>query len=300
MQFSSRQYRDYTDLEKMRRFLIRARTRLGHSSGYFHVGDLLWRLFSNGWFQPKRDIRLWFDTAENLVGFGWYYSRFQAIDVQVFPHNIALTQEILAWGESCLLAKTNGNGRKQITTSALETDSERIALLTDMGYEQQETCYAHYLRPLPDALPNPQLPTGFTIRDFSDEEVAAKVAVYRAAFASSEMTEAIYEGVRQAPGYIPELDLVVVAPDGRFASFCICWLDPVNRIGEFQPVGTHPDFRQQGLAKAVMTAGMQRMKAFGAEQALVITTNDYPVARSLYESLDFQTAVCDFGYMKQL
>ena len=113
MQFSSRFYRDYTDLEQMRRFIIRARARLGHLSGYFHVGDLLWRMFSNGWFEPKRDIRLWFDGTKTLVGFAWYYSRFQAVDVQICPPNSALEQEMLVWAQSCVLAATNGDGRKQ-------------------------------------------------------------------------------------------------------------------------------------------------------------------------------------------
>ena len=300
MQFSSRLYRDYTDLEQMRRFLIRARTRLGHLSGYFHVGDLLWRMFSNGWFQPKQDIRLWFDNTDSLVGFAWYYSRFQALDMQVFPRNLALEQEMLAWAESGLRAALNGNGRKQLLTSALETDHERIALLTELGYQRQEKFYLHYLRGLPPSMLFPQLPAGFTIREVTDEDIAAKVALHRAAFEPSQMSEYIYRGLRQAPGYIPELDLVAVAPDGRFASFCICWMDPVNRIGEFEPVGTHPDFRRQGLAKAVLWAGLQRMKAFGADQTLVLTPGHNQAAQKLYESLGFRAANREFDYLKQL
>ncbi|MCB8942945.1 MAG: GNAT family N-acetyltransferase [Ardenticatenaceae bacterium] len=299
MQFSSRLYRDYTDLEQMRRFLIRARARQGHLGGYFHVGDLLWRMFSNGWFRPKQDIRLWFDSTETLVGFAWYDGRSHALDIQAFPRHTALEQEMLAWGESCLLAGTNGNGRKQLITPALDSDSERIALLTEMGYERQKQFYYHYLRPLPPNSLTPQLPPGFTLRHLNDEDVPAKVALHRAAFHPSPMTEEIYTGVRQAPGYIPELDLVVVAPDGRFAAFCICWMDPVNRIGEFEPVGTHPDFQKQGLAQSVMTAGLQRMQAFGADQALVLTPGSNQAAQALYQSLTFKAAARDFDYMKQ-
>ena len=300
MQFSSRLYRDYTDLEKMRRFLIQARGRLGHLSGYFHVGDLLWRMFSDGWFQPKQDIRLWFDGADHLVGFAWYYSRDQSLDVQIFPQNAALAKEMYAWGESCLLAEANGNGHKRLTAGAIETDSQRIALLTDMGYEKQENFYIHYLRPLSSALSPHQLPPDFTICHLNDGDVAAKVDLQRAAFRSSQMTEKIYRGVRQAPGYIPELDLAVVTPDGRFAAFCVCWLDPVNRIGEFEPVGTHPDFQRQGLASAVIIAGMQRLQAFGANQAFVLSQGDNQAANALYQSLGFQAAMRDYDYTKQL
>jgi ribosomal protein S18 acetylase RimI-like enzyme len=114
------------------------------------------------------------------------------------------------------------------------------------------------------------------------------------------MTVPIYEGLRQAPGYLPELDLVVVAPDGRFAAFCLCWLDPVNRIGEFEPVGTHPDFRRRGLAQAVQMAGWQRMKAFGAQQVLVMTPSHNEAAIALYTSLNFKIANREYDYTKIL
>ena len=300
MQFSSRLYQNYTDLEQMRRFLIRARARLGHKSGYFHIGDLLWRMFSNGWFRPKQDIRLWFDGPDHLVGFAWYYRKFHAIDLQVFPRSSALEQEMLAWAETYVKTSTNGNGRQQLFTNALETDGDRMALLTQLGYERQETFYYHFLRSLPALLPLPQLAPGFTIRHVTDEDIASKVMAHRAAFHPSQMTEQIYKGLRQAPGYIPELDLAVEGPDGRLAAFCLCWIDPVNRIGEFEPVGTHPDFRRQGLARAVLLAGLQRMKAFGAEEVLVLSHGANQAARALYESLDFKILNREYDYMKQL
>jgi len=43
------------------------------------------------------------------------------------------------------------------------------------------------------------------------------------------------------------LDLVAVAPDGAFTSFCIAWFDEQNRIGMFERVGTHPAHSQRGL-----------------------------------------------------
>jgi ribosomal protein S18 acetylase RimI-like enzyme len=76
-------------------------------------------------------------------------------------------------------------------------------------------------------------------------------------------------------------------------------MDPVNRIGEFEPVGTHPDFRRQGLAKAAVGAGMQRMKAFGADQAFVLTQSHNRAAKALYESLGFRAVNREFDYVKQ-
>jgi len=73
----------------------------------------------------------------------------------------------------------------------------------------------------------------------------------------------------QTPGYEVENELVVVAPDGRFAAFTVIWFDPISRSGLFEPVGCHGDFRRQGLSTAIMYEGMKRMKAAGMETASV-------------------------------
>ena len=46
---------------------------------------------------------------------------------------------------------------------------------------------------------------------------------------------------------------------------------PEIGVGQFEPVGTHPDHRRRGLASAVMAAGMDWMWARGLRQAFVGT-----------------------------
>jgi len=82
-------------------------------------------------------------------------------------------------------------------------------------------------------------------------------------------------------------DLLVVAPDGTFAAFCIAWYDPFNRAGKFEPVGTHSRHRRRGLGKAVLLAGMRLMKALGAATAIVEGRGDNAAANRLYGSLGF-------------
>ena len=53
------------------------------------------------------------------------------------------------------------------------------------------------------------------------------------------------------------------SPDGRGASACTIWFDPVNAVGLFEPVATHPDFQGKGLGKAVMAEGLRCMKVAG-------------------------------------
>jgi predicted N-acetyltransferase YhbS len=75
--------------------------------------------------------------------------------------------------------------------------------------------------------------------------------------------------LQNAPDYRPELDLYVVAPDGEFASFCIAWWDEGNHIAMLEPVGTVPEHRRKGLARAVVLEAIRRVAALGAEQVFV-------------------------------
>src|SRR5206468_2218062 len=79
----------------------------------------------------------------------------------------------------------------------------------------------------------------------------------------------------QHPGYIRELNPVVVAPDGSLAAYCIGWPDAVNKVGEIEPLGTRPAYSSLGLARAIIVEVLRRMRAHGMETALVyVSTNN--------------------------
>ena len=56
-----------------------------------------------------------------------------------------------------------------------------------------------------------------------------------------------YARLMRLPGYERDLDVVAVAPDGVIAAYVNGWTDPLNRIGDFGPVGARPAYRRQGL-----------------------------------------------------
>ena len=62
----------------------------------------------------------------------------------------------------------------------------------------------------------------------------------------------------------------------------------MNRVGLFEPVGTHPDFQRKGLGKAVMLEALRRLQKQGMEQAIVCTAHDNAAALRLYTSIGFE------------
>lgn len=106
--------------------------------------------------------------------------------------------------------------------------------------------------------------------------------------------------------YDPQLDLMVMAPDGTPAAGCVCWENPVNRVGLFEPVGTHPQFRRRGLATALMFHGLQRLRERGMRAALVIgahpgneeNSTEFTSSRFVYEAVGFQLLRRTYIYHK--
>ena len=88
------------------------------------------------------------------------------------------------------------------------------------------------------------------------------------------------------------------SPDGRGASACTIWFDPVNAVGLFGPVATHPDFPGRCLGKAVMAEGLRRMKAAGMQRAIVGFDPNNVAARALYTSMGFR-ASCYFAVARK-
>jgi ribosomal protein S18 acetylase RimI-like enzyme len=114
------------------------------------------------------------------------------------------------------------------------------------------------------------------------------------------MTEAKHRAVMASPTYRPELDLIVEAPGGSVAAYCIVWLDEVNAHGVFEPVGCHSAHRQRGLTKAVMYEGMRRLREMSAVTASVLSDPSEVAANRLYASVGFTALDINRYWVKSL
>jgi ribosomal protein S18 acetylase RimI-like enzyme len=104
----------------------------------------------------------------------------------------------------------------------------------------------------------------------------------------------------ESPGYAPERELVIQAPDGTFVAFTVVWFDHLNRTGLFEPVGTHQDHRRRGFGRAIVMYGMQQMAAAGMEFATVSHSGRNEAARGLYQACGFKPWYLQDGYTKHV
>lgn len=85
--------------------------------------------------------------------------------------------------------------------------------------------------------------------------------------------------------YDPWLDLAIETTDGRVAGYSLYWHDPVTKVGLVEPVRVEQPFQRLGLARSMLTAGIERLAARGAARVKVSFETD--AAGALYQGLGF-------------
>jgi ribosomal protein S18 acetylase RimI-like enzyme len=94
--------------------------------------------------------------------------------------------------------------------------------------------------------------------------------------------------------YDPALDLAVRDSDGRTAGYALFWFDPVTRVGLVEPMRVEDAYQRRGLARALLTEGLERLARRGAQRLKVGYSTD--AARALYEGVGFRTTTLSHAY----
>ncbi|MGQ4268825.1 GNAT family N-acetyltransferase [Nocardiopsis changdeensis] len=254
---------------------------------WFSDGDLVaW-----GWAQLPRRARLSDGTVKEVTG--------AYLAHQVHPDHAGLLDEVIDWFDatapglerSVLPCALDGAALERWAAHGYGTDPDAL------GDEGSWTQFNQ--RDLTD-IERPELPDGFRFRTADEAGAEAAVQAHLDAWRPSGYSIEAYEGVRATAAYRGDLHVLVEAPDGTMASSGIMWFDEVNRTVEFEPVGTHPDYRRLGLGRAMLLHGMGLAKEAGAVHATVacLGAPGHPSARGLYYSVGFHKFTWDAPLVK--
>jgi mycothiol synthase len=287
-----RLYETEADLRAMLEMLMEARSRT-EEWHYAHVGELLF----NFWMvachlNPKEHIRLWHD-GDKLVGYA-ILGEDPAFDVQVLPEYEwrGIETEAIGWTERRLAELRQQDSPRwsgHLVSGARQDAAERIAFLEQHGFQPgSEFSEVNMLCPLDGPIPEAVIPAGCQVRAVEMSDIPDRAAVQREVWQPwtvGNVSDDDYAAFMRLPGYHRDLDIVAVAPDGVIAAYVNGWIDPVNRIGDFGPVGARPAYRRQGLTRAVLLECSRRMQAYGMNRASVSTGVSNTPALRLYESV---------------
>ena len=256
--------------------------------------------------------RFWFD-GERLAAWGWAHlpcrvplsdGAFAEVETanltwQTHPDRLDLLNEILGWYDEA----AGGADRLLIVQSA-DVEAQTIAAAHGYEFDAEDgsddgSWHQFNARELTD-LPDPTLPEGFRFLTAADVSAADAVKAHQDAWRRSSLTEAAFKRVRQTWPYRADLHPLIQAPDGTLAATAIIWFDEKTQTAEFEPVGTHADFRRRGLAATLQIHGMHLARAAGAKRMFVacVAAASRPAARNLYLGVGFRELSHDVPQIK--
>ena len=303
---TSRLYETEQDLEQMQGLLMEGRSRT-NDWHYAHVGELMWGFFMvTCHLNPQETIRLWHDNQGKLVAYA-ILGEDPSFDCQVLPEVewSGIEAEAMAWAETRISELRKRDPQKWsggLVSGARQDDAKRIAFLEQHGFRRGEYAEVNMLRSLDEPIPESTLPTGCQVRAVSDAgEISNRAAAQREVWhpwTVGNVSDDDYARFMRLPGYHRDLDVVAVAPDGVIAAYVNGWIDPVNRIGDFGPVGARLAYRRQGLTRAVLLECLRRMQARGMDRVCISTGVSNTPALRLYESIGFKIVNKYLDYVK--
>lgn len=279
MKLTMRNYRYDADYERIREFLREVFVINDYWEKSWHVNRFdYWRwhgIQNMGHGQLETDVFIW-ETADGRIAAVLNREAPGSVWLQIHPdfHSSELEEQMIATAAKHLTVPTD-NGQQRHHVWVEQDDHLRLDILKRFGYSKSHRVEYERRRTLAAPIVDAPVADGYAIRSLAEtDDLEARSWVSWRAFHPNEPDEAYqgwewYNNIQKAPLYRRDLDLVAATPDGKFAAFSTVWFDEVTRSGVFEPVGTDPDHQRRGLARAVMTEGLRRLKQLGAQFAYV-------------------------------
>jgi GNAT superfamily N-acetyltransferase len=256
-----------------------------------------------------RDIRLWEEVKDTALR---QIKRIVGLVNQEAPSHFFiqidstysfLERDMLFWIEEHFAKKKREQGAKEkLHIHTIEGNSARESLLSELGYQKGKTYGYLRLRPSCLSIPEFAIPEGYEVRPIRGEsEYDQLAAVTRLVFGHGEaFNSELYKWIANCSFYRQDLDLVAVAPDGTFASFCTFRMDPVSRVTSLEPMGTHPTHRGKGLAKVLISEGLRCSMKYNPTLFYIGGAADTPAANRLYDSVGFTRKLAEDCWYKEM
>ncbi len=217
--------------------------------------------------------------------------------LQVHPDHRNIEAEMINWAQTQRARYLDESGPLEyIHSFASGRDAYRRQLFDDCGCEHigpvarvrrievEQVVRSH--RPLP---------TGYRI-EYAIDHTVGRAALSNLVLDTS-MTVEEFQYLDSAPLMRPELNLVVVSPDGEVVTAGLAWYDPQNGASWIYPVVTHPGHRRRGYARALVGELLRNTAALGGTHADVETALDSADNLS-YSAMGFTDVAVIHAYRK--
>lgn len=266
------------DLSAVLELVGRSRAR-GDPAAIFHPGGLQWWLRRIG--RPGFEVAVLSDGDE-LVGMALRDQ--DDVIVQTDTAHAGDRADLLVWAE----ASARDSAEPELFVSVAQDDDDLRQLVSRRGYKPTERYGYELVSELAAEPASPGLPREFEMISLTPALAETYVALHRAAWSRpntpSSYDRRQHDAVVAMPDFRYELVPIVRAADGALAAYCMSWWDPRSASVEIEPLGTHPDYRRLGLARAIVREVTRRAWELRAQYVLVWGGTTNPEAKALYLS----------------
>lgn len=256
--------------------LLQRVRRTDPQAGLWEAADMHWL-----WRKPRQsddiDQLFWLDDHGPVAGVflsSWTGAAWQC-DPIVVPHVSGPDPEVV-WQRALDHAAVHAETGLEVPVSDDDPVFTTLAGRSGLVVGERSSVAWMDVSDRPDVR---ALPDGFVLVDRTQRQGTPHPMRHRNG-------ESVAERLGQCSLYNPALDLAVETADGEVVAYSLYWFDPVTKVGLVEPVRVEDAFQRQGLAKAMLTAGLERLAAQGAHRAKIGFESD--AAGALYQSIGFQ------------
>ena len=242
--------------------------------GIFEAADVQW-----AWRTPRisdeSEKTFWLDESGPVAGIlltSFSEDRWQ-IDPVVVPDT--KIDPMMVWERT--LEHISRNPDLDFDLPVSDDDAHFTQLAHDAGLvatDQDDTGWLDA-----DRAPAPrELPDGLTLVDRTKQVLSIHPM-------NDRNGHLVADRLRQCSLYDPSLDISVETNEGIVAGYSLYWFDPVTKVGLIEPVRVHDDFQRKGIARTMLTHGIDRLVTKGAERIKVSWESE--AAGALYLGVGF-------------
>ncbi len=258
------------------------RIRIAHpTAALFEAADLQW------WWRVPRSTDVvpqlfWFDDAGRpdaaviLTDFGKHVS----FDPIVMP---AASPDRVARVVTAGLAHAAANGFDALQLEVARPDETMRSALLEHGFSVVEEGLFEAWIDVADRPMITPVPAGY--RTSSRAESAERPHHMISARRNIGDPEA---RLRQTSLYRPDLDLVVYDDQDTMAAYGLFWFDPTSATGLVEPMRTEDEHQQRGLARHVLTRGVDLLAQAGARRVKICFEPGNAASSHLYVDVGFR------------
>jgi GNAT superfamily N-acetyltransferase len=256
-------------------------------AGVWEAADLQW------WWRTPRpsdaiDQLFWIDDEGPVAGVvltDW--GRAWGCDPIVVP-GVSTVPLPDVWARA--VEVIDGLGLEAVEVLTRDDDVELRTLLTGAGFvadDYQSGITWMNAQDRPDVV---ALPEGFVLVDRAQQTTKPHPMRRRSG-------EEVETRLLQCSLYDPGLDLAVETADGQAAGYALFWFHPVTEVGLVEPMRVEDAYQRRGLARAMLSAGLDRLAKRGARRLKVGYATD--VARGLYVGAGFRVTSTTTSYSRR-